>query len=142
MKNILTYKLFENSEYDEDKENLEFILLDLKDLGLHYSIFGGPDYKSEFLTPASDNWYKNTKVEKDFKEYLCLYIATRKKDIIEVLNITNECIRYMTNNGWKYSTKLERGVRITDINIEEIPSLFEDEIVSKYIGQIIIHFWK
>ncbi len=70
MKNIYTYKQFESLESEDDKENLEFILLDLKDLGLNYSIFG----KSKFLENPGEDWYKNTKVEKGFKDYLSLSV--------------------------------------------------------------------
>ena len=38
MKYITNYKIFENSESDDAKQGLEFILLDLKDIGVNYSI--------------------------------------------------------------------------------------------------------
>jgi len=152
MKNIYTYKQFESLESDDDKENLEFILLDLKDLGLRYSIFG----KSKFLDKPSEDWYKNTKVERGFKDYLNLSVQTKKIYLDEILNTLKECINYMVNSGWKYHTKIDRGARIEDVNLKDIPSLFDEEsqvtgasdtfaggfIPYKYLGQIHIHFWK
>jgi len=139
MKYLNNYKLFENSEYDDAKENLEFILLDIKDLGLNYSIFG----RSKFLDNPGEMWYRNTKVEKGFKEYISLSIGTRKEHIDEILDIIKECINYMTNNDWKYSTKIDRGVSMVDIDINQIVPLFnQNRDITKYLGQIHIHFWK
>lgn len=141
MKNIYTYKQFESLESEDDKENLEFILLDLKDLGLNYSIFG----KSKFLENPGEDWYKNTKVEKGFKDYLSLSAQTNRIFLDEILNALKECINYMVKSGWKYHTKIDRGARIVDANLEEIRSLFEEEMIQlpyKYLGQIHIHFWK
>jgi len=139
MKNILNFKKFENSEYDDAKENLEFILLDIKDLGLNYSIFG----RSKFLDNPGETWYRNTKVEKGFKEYISISIGTRKEYIDEILNIIKECVNYMINDGWKYSTKIDRGVSVVDIDIDRIVPLFnQNRDITKYLGQIHIHFWK
>jgi hypothetical protein len=137
MRNILPYNLFENFESQDIKKDIEFILLDLKDLGLNYTIFG----RSKFLGNPHEDWFKNTKVERGFKDYICLSVQTKKMYLDEILNILKECINYMENNGWKYHTKIDRGVSIVDVNLEDIPLLFEDEIVSKYLGQIHIHFW-
>lgn len=139
MKNILNFKKFENSEYDDAKENLEFILLDIKDLGLNYSIFG----RSKFLDNPGDGWYRNTKVERGFKEYISLSIGTRKECIDEILDIIKECIHYMINDGWKYHTTIDRGVRIVDVDIDQISRLFNQRTdIAKYLGEIHIHFWK
>ena len=50
----------------------------------------------------------------------------------------------MVNSGWKYHTKIDRGARIEDVNLKDIPSLFDEEnqVPYKYLGQIHIHFWK
>jgi hypothetical protein len=139
MKYITNYIIFENSESDDAKQGLEFILLDLKDIEINYYIGG----RSKFLDDPHEDWFKNTRVEKGFKDYLNVSVSTNKNHIEEIVNTVKECINYMTNQGWKYHTTIDRGVRIVDIDIDEIVDMFNyNRDISKYLGQIHIHFWK
>jgi hypothetical protein len=139
MKYITNYKIFENSESDDTKQGLEFILLDLKDIGVNYSIIG----RSKFLDNPHDDWFKNTRVERGFTSYFSLNVSTNKEQIENIISIVKECINYMTNQGWKYHTKIDKGVRIVDIDINKIVDIFNyNRDISKYLGQIHIHFWK
>ncbi len=139
MKYITNYNIFENSESDDAKQGLEFILLDLKDIGVNYSIIG----RSKFLDNPHDDWFKNTRVERGFTSYFSLSVSTNKEQIENIISIVKECINYMTNQGWKYHTKIDKGVRIVDIDIDKIVDIFNyNRDISKYLGQIHIHFWK
>ena len=139
MKYITNYNIFENSESDDAKQGLEFILLDLKDIGVNYSIIG----RSKFLDNPHDDWFKNTRVERGFTSYFSLSVSTNKEQIETIISIVKECINYMTNQGWKYHTTIDRGVRIVDIDIDGIVDIFNyNRDISKYLGQIHIHFWK
>ena len=137
MKYITNYKIFENSESDDAKQGLEFILLDLKDIGVNYSIIG----RSKFLDNPHDDWFKNTRVERGFTSYFSLDVSTNKEQIETIISIVKECINYMTNLGWEYHTTIDRGARIVDVVLDEVIPLYDTDI-SKYLGQIHIHFWK
>jgi hypothetical protein len=137
MKYITKYRLFENSDSDEVKEDLEFILIDLKDIQINYSIIE----RSKFLDEPHKDWFRNTRVESGFKDYVNVSVSTNKNHIEEIVNIVKECIGYMTNRGWKYHTTIDRGVRIIDLDLDELISLYNTDI-SKYLGEIHIHFWK
>lgn len=137
MKYITNYKIFENSESDDAKQGLEFILLDLKDIEVNYSIIG----RSKFLDNPHDDWFKNTRVEKGFTSYFSLNVSTNKEQIETIISIVKESINYMTNQGWKYHTTIDRGVRIVDVDLDEVITLYDTDI-SNYLGEIHIHFWK
>lgn len=137
MKYISNFKIFENSESNEVKEDLEFILLDLKDIEVNYSIIG----KSKFLDNPHDDWFKNTRVERGFTSYFSLNVSTNKEQIETIISIVKECINYMINQGWKYHTTIDRGARIVDLDLNELISLYNTDI-SNYLGEIHIHFWK
>jgi hypothetical protein len=151
MKYLNSYKLFEklnkidlpiykgDPEELEAKEYLENILLDLKDLESRYSV---EDSSVINQMVPTENWYKNTGVEKGFKNYVSIYIQIMSKDHIqEILNIINQCIYYMKNNAWKYSIRKD----MHHINVDDILNVFStypDADFKLYYKTINISFWK
>ena len=154
MKNILKYKQFENNwqiELTEDeselKDNLEFILLDLKDLGIDYSISGRNIYMTDgsiLLSPLS-TWFRNTGVESGFKHYINIRLRPDYNKIVEIINILEDCFNYAENEGWKYSLTIERGMTIVRIDINSIVELqkrAEYKNNNTNLGSISVFLWK
>ena len=154
MKNILKYKQFENNwqiELTEDeselKDNLEFILLDLKDLGIDYSISGRNIYMTDgsiLLSPLS-TWFRNTGVESGFKHYINIRLRPDYNKIGEIINILEDCFNYAENEGWKYSLTIERGMTIVRIDINSIVELqkrAEYKNNNTNLGSISVFLWK
>jgi len=152
MKYLNSYKLFEKlNEIDlpiykgdpeelEAEEYLENILLDLKDLESKFSV--GDSSVINQMVP-SENWYKNTGVEKGFKNYVSIYIQIMKKEHIqEILNIIKQCIYYMKNNGWKYSIRKDMQHHINVDDILNVFSTYPDDDFKLYYKTINISFWK
>ena len=154
MKNILKYKQFENNwqiELTEDeselKDNLEFILLDLKDLGIDYSISGRNIYMTDgsiLLSPLS-TWFRNTGVESGFKHYINIRLRPDYNKIVEIINILEDCFNYAENEGWKYSLTIERNMTIVRIDINSIVELqkrAEYKNNNTNLGSISVFLWK
>lgn len=152
MKNILKYKQFENNwqiELTEDeselKDNLEFILLDLKDLGIDYSISGRNIYMFPNTMAPNPRWYQNTGVESGFKHYLNIRLRPDYNKIREIINILEDCFNYAENEGWKYSLTIERGINIARIDINSIIELqkrAEYKNNNTNLGSISVFLWK
>ena len=124
MKKILPYKLFESEKWKielsenefETKENLEFMMMDLTDLDVFFQITG----KNIYMKSIGDVWYRNTGVDKGFRDYLCIRIIPDYKQIGEIIKIIKDCIKYTESQGWKNSFNIEKGARIEKINLDEI----------------------
>lgn len=152
MKNILKYKQFENNwqiELTEDeselKDNLEFILLDLKDLGIDYSISGRNIYMLPNTIVPITRWYQNTGVESGFKHYINIRLRPDYNKIREIINILEDCFNYAENEGWKYSLTIERGINIARIDINSIVELqkrAEYKNNNTNLGSISVFLWK
>lgn len=152
MKNILKYKQFENNwqiELTEDesdlKDNLEFILLDLKDLGIDYSISGRNIYMFPNTMVPNPRWHQNTGVESGFKHYLNIRLRPDYNKIREIINILEDCFNYAENEGWKYSLTIERGINIARIDINSIIELqkrAEYKNNNTNLGSISVFLWK
>jgi len=168
MKNLLKYKQFENSEVDElsaDElelvEELEFPLLDLKDLYCDYNlggrktfrkISGSRDYEAGF-----SQWHKDTGVWLDFQHYLYLHILPDKDTSVypgcflkyrnsdEVVSTIEQCLIVAKRLDWNYTIRInklrERGTYFSpsqlNVNLDELKSLIID-----FTFRIGIHFWK
>lgn len=142
MKNIISYKLFENYKIDltenenNIKEDLEDRLLDIVDLGSDYEITGKTIYMI-----YSENWYRNTGVEKGFNDYLCLRIRPDYKQIQEIIKIIEDCIKYTESQGWKNSMTIEKGVSVYSVNLNNIREYCINYTTSN-LGTISIFLWK
>ena len=153
MKTLLTYKLFESekiklSDYELDaKNNLEFILEDVKESDSNFEI----STRNKFMLTLHDDWYRNTGVERGFTDYLCVRVTPNWNYIEDVISTLKECLSLMTqepadsDKKWKYNVKIDRGVSIININIDDIVSLYRhiiEEFGKNYLGTIHIYFWR
>ncbi len=141
MKHIIKYRLFENYKIDltyhenDIKEDLEDRLLDIRDLGVDYEITGRNIYML-----YGDNWFKNTGVEEGFNDYLCLRIIPDYKQIEEIIDIIEECIKYTESQGWKNSITIEKGTRTYKVKLNYIREYCINYTTSN-LGTISIFLW-
>lgn len=150
MKNLLKYKQFENNSQiplteneKEVKDDLEFILTDLTDLGVHFELSG----KNIFMLDL-EGWYRNTGVERGYTytDYLCLRLYPDYTQLEEIIEILKDCKRYTERQGWKSSVTIEEGVRIIKSNLDQIVELYNTNKSAypgrKLYGSISIFFYK
>jgi hypothetical protein len=120
----------------------EHVLVDLKDTDSSYSI----RIRNQYTLSASDNWYINTGVEKGFSDYFCIDISPNYTEIEEVVKIIKECISIITktpqneSSKWKVNCKIDRGVTVRNIDIDEIVEL--SKLSDMHLGQIHLYFWR
>jgi hypothetical protein len=144
MKYLNNYKLFESEKWKielsenefETKENLEFMMMDLTDLDVFFQITG----KNIYMKSIGDGWYRNTGVDKGFRDYLCLRIRPDYKQIEEIIKIIENCIKYTESQGWKNSMTIEKGASVYRVNLNDIREYCINYMKSN-LGTISIFLW-